>query len=145
MSQYCLLPLLKQFLIRKLFHPLSKSYSFDVLNYSHYWKNPKNIVESENIKFNFTLSDSGIIFILYSLQFTEQAWFWISSKTNRQSCNSIFRSNLTMTSPGTTVKLVCSKHLRFLKNVSIITRCPLYRGFYNLNKIFETSSSFYVK
>ena len=39
-SRYCLL--------LTTFHLISKVRSFDVLNYSHKWKYPKNIVESEN-------------------------------------------------------------------------------------------------
>ena len=40
-------PLLKQYIIWKLFDPLSKTYSFNVLNYFHYGKYSKDILESE--------------------------------------------------------------------------------------------------
>ena len=61
--QYCLPPLLQKSLIQRLFHSLSKVCSFDVTNYSHYWKYPQNIVESENIELNITVSYSGYVFI----------------------------------------------------------------------------------
>ena len=46
---------------------------FDVLNHLHYRKCLKDIAESENIELNITVSDSGIIFILYSLQLIQKA------------------------------------------------------------------------
>ena len=61
--QYCLPPLLQKYLIQRLFHSLSKVCSFDVTNYSHYWKYPQNIVESENSELNITVSYSGYFFI----------------------------------------------------------------------------------
>ena len=40
-------PLLKQYLIWKLFDPLSKTYSFNILNYFHYGKYSNDILEPE--------------------------------------------------------------------------------------------------
>ena len=61
-SQYCLPLFLKRCLIRK-FHQLSKAYSLDVVNYSHYSKYQKNIKESRNYELNVAVSDPGINFI----------------------------------------------------------------------------------
>lgn len=40
---------LKLFLIRKQYHPHCRAYSFDVLNYSHYWNYPKKHRRIRNI------------------------------------------------------------------------------------------------
>ena len=45
-----------------------KAYSCEVLNYLHYWKYPKNIVESENIELNSTIPDLGIILMFESVK-----------------------------------------------------------------------------
>ena len=37
--------------------------SFNLINYSYYWKYLQSIAELENVKLHITVSDSGIIFI----------------------------------------------------------------------------------
>ena len=76
-SQYCLPLLLKRCLIRK-FHQLSKAYSLDVVNFSHFSKYQKNIEESRNYKLNVAVSDPGINFIpvvtIHSTSIIQNPW-----------------------------------------------------------------------
>ena len=58
---YYLPPPSKQYFIWKLFHPLSKAHSFDILNYSYLKKSNNTFAESENIELNITATDSRII------------------------------------------------------------------------------------
>lgn len=46
---------------------LLKASSFDISDYSDYWKNLKGIAEPENIELNITISGSVIFFIFYDL------------------------------------------------------------------------------
>ena len=65
--RYCLPSLLKQSLVW-----FPNVYSFVVSYFSHYRKYSRGIVESENMELNITISDSGIISILQSFQFTQK-------------------------------------------------------------------------
>ena len=75
---YYLPPPSKQYFIWKLFHPLSKAHSFDILNYSYLKKSNNTFVESENIELNITATDSRIFCTLavtiYSTNTNSKRW-----------------------------------------------------------------------